>query len=100
MTLGASHADSIKCRWPNTTGAKAMISSSVRTHAATSQSRFRTPAGNVGVTASSCTRGRALDTIPLGLRQPERGMGHEQMPDDGRERPRNAFGFLEMCPCE
>src|SRR3954452_6449040 len=93
VMLETSQPDSIKCRCPNTTGANASTSRSVRTAAATSQSRFCSRRSEMGIRAASSARGGAPNALPLCLLQLQRRMAHEQMPDHGLER----FGMRRHC---
>src|SRR6188768_4186316 len=63
MMLGASHPASIRCCWPETTGANATIRRSVSTAAAATQSRLCAGTGDVVIAVSSRKRG-ALATLP------------------------------------
>src|SRR5688572_15061603 len=84
MTLWVSQPASIRCRWPSTTGANAIIRIKARTAAAASHSCLCARTGAVSI-AASCTRGCARYAFPLGLLQLQSGMTHKQMPDDGLE---------------
>src|SRR3954447_1597647 len=86
VMLETSQPESIRCRCPDTTGANASTSRSVRTVAAASQSRFCACGWDLTITAFSSVRGGAPNALPLGLVQLQRRMAHEQMPDHGLER--------------
>src|SRR3954469_20299362 len=86
VMLETSQPDSIRCRCPDTTGANASTSRSVRTAAAASQSRFCACGRTIAIRAPSNARERARNALPLGLFQLQRRMAHEQMPDHGLER--------------
>src|SRR3954451_23245563 len=86
VMLETSQPESIRCRCPDTTGANASTSRSVRTAAAVSESRFCACGWDLTISAFSSVRGGAPDTLPLGLLQLQCGVAHQQMPDHGLER--------------
>src|SRR3954447_14630613 len=77
VMLEPSQPDSIRCRCPDTTGANASPSRSVRPAAAGSQSRFCACACDLTISAFSSVRGGAPNTLPLGLLQLQCGVAHQ-----------------------
>src|SRR3954466_7125139 len=80
-----SQPESIRCRCPDTTGANASTSRSVRTAAAASQSRFCACGTDVAIRASLLACGGAPDALPLGLLALQGRMAHQQVPDHSLE---------------